>query len=111
MEIRERAKGHAIVLDLHGPLSRESGATAELALTVNRLIADGYRVILLNVAEVALVDSVVLASIAQCHTTATRAGVTLKLLNPTNRMRELLATTRLDRFIGLAASEEEELGG
>ena len=111
MELRERPYGQAIVLDVHGPLNRESGATVELAMTVKRLIGTGYRLILLNVAELTMIDSVVLGAITQCHTSASRAGVKLKLLNPTDRMRELLAMTRLDRFIDLATSEEAELGG
>jgi hypothetical protein len=45
------------------------------------------------------------------HTTAIRAGVTLKLLNATDRLRELLVVTTLDRFIDVAASERAELGG
>ena len=111
MDLRERVYGQTIVLDLHGPLTRESGATVELATTVKRLVADGYRVILLNVAELSMIDSIVLGTITQCHTSAARAGVTLKLLNPTDRLRELLAMTHLDRFIGVAVSEEAELGG
>ena len=111
MELRERPYGQTMVLDIHGPLSRETGATVELALAVKRLIREGYRVILLNVGELQLIDSVVLGTITQCHTTSARAGVRLKLLNPTHRMRELLAMTRLDRFIDLAASEDAELGG
>jgi anti-sigma B factor antagonist len=111
MDLRERPKGHAIVLDIHGALDRETGATVELALTVKRLIAEGYRIILLNVEEVTAIDSVVLGAITQCHTSASRAGVTLKLLHPTNRLRELLSMTRLDRFIDLATSEDAELGG
>jgi len=111
MPLQERPYGRVVVVDVSGPLDRQSGATVELAGAVKRLIAADYKVILLNVAGLAMVDSIVLGAITQSYTTATRARVTFKLVNATDRMRELLAMTHLDRFIEVAVSEDAELGG
>jgi len=109
MELHERPYGAVVVVDIHPPIDRESGATAELVLALKRLVSSGYTLILLNVAELTLIDSVLLGAITQAHTTATRSGVKLKLLNVSDRLRELLVITKLDRFIEMAASEQQEL--
>ncbi len=111
MELQERPYGAIVVVDVHLPIDREIGATTQLVLALNRLVNSGYTLILLNVAELTSIDSVLLGAITQAHTTATRSGVKLKLLNVSERLRELLVITKLDRFIEVAASEEHELGG
>lgn len=111
MELHERPYGAIIVVDIHGPVDRESGATTQLVVALKRLVGSGYKVILLNVEELIAIDSVLLGAITQAHTTAVRAGVRLKLLNVGDRLRELLVITKLDRFIEVAASEDKEIGG
>jgi anti-anti-sigma factor len=111
MELQERPYGAIVVVDVHLPIDRESGATTQLVLALKRLVNSGYTLILLNVAELTSIDSVLLGAITQAYTTATRSGVKLKLLNVSDRLRELLVITKLDRFIEVAASEEKELGG
>lgn len=111
MALQERPSGRVVVVDVSGPLDRHSGATVEPAAAVKRLIATDYKLILLNVAGLAMVDSMGLGAITQSYTPATRAGVAFKLLNATDRMRELLALTHLDRFFELAVFEDAELVG
>ena len=111
MELHERPYGAIVVVDVHGPVDRESGATPELVVALKRLMSSGYKTILLNVEELTMIDSVLLGAITQAHTTAVRGGVKLKLVNVSDRLRELLVMTKLDRFIEVAVSEEHELGG
>lgn len=111
MRLHERPYGDTIVVDMQGPVDRESGATTELVATTKQLIARGYKVIVLNVAALDSIDSVMLGAIAQSHTSAIRAGATLKLVNVPERLKELLAMTRLNRFIRTIESEDEELEG
>ena len=111
MQLNERPYGETIVVDIHGPVERECGDAAQLAVTLKRLVTLGYKVILLNVAELTVIDSVILGAIAQAHTTAIRSGAALKLVNVGNRLRELLELTKLDCFIQLGESEDAELKG
>jgi len=111
LRLNERPHGETIVVDIHGPVERESGDTAQLVVTLKRLVTMGYKVVLLNVAELTAIDSVILGAIAQAHTSAVRSGATLKLVNVTDRLRELLAITKLDRFIQTVESEQTELEG
>jgi len=112
VELHERPYGDVVVVDIRGPVKRESGGTTELVIALRRLVrSSNYKLILLNVEEVNDIDSMILGAITQAHTTAIRSGVGLKLLNVTARMRELLAITKLDRFIAIAESEQKELRG
>jgi len=112
VELHERPYGDVVVVDIRGPVKRESGGTTELVIELRRLVrSSNYKLILLNVEEVNDIDSMILGAITQAHTTAIRSGVGLKLLNVTARMRELLAITKLDRFIAIAESEQKELRG
>jgi anti-anti-sigma factor len=109
VDLRERPHGKTIVVDVRGAVDRESGETTRLAIALKHLVNAGYDVILLNVAELDTIDSVLLGAITQAHTTALRSGVKLKLLNVGRRLHNLLVLTKLDRFIEIAASEEQEL--
>jgi anti-sigma B factor antagonist len=111
MQLRERPYGDAVVVDLVGPVERESGDTVQLVLALKRLVTKGYKLVLLNVAKLEAVDSVMLGAIAQAHTSAIRSGASLKLVNVSDRLRDLLAITKLDRFIQTVTSEDDELEG
>ena len=111
MELRERSYGDVIVVDILGPIESDAGDTVHLVASLKRLVGIGYKVVLLNVAALNAVDSVILGAIAQAHTSAIRSGATLKLVNVGDRLRELLAMTRLDRFIETVISENDELEG
>jgi len=112
VELHERPYGDIVVVDIRGPVKRESGGTTELVVALRRLVRSmQYKAILLNVEELNDIDSVLLGAITQAHTTAIRSGVGFKLVNVTARMREVLSITKLDRFIAIAESEQKELGG
>jgi anti-sigma B factor antagonist len=112
VELHERAYGNTVVVDIRGPVKRESGGTTELVEALRGLVrSTNYKTILLNVEDLVDIDSVILGAITQAHTTAMRSGVDLRLLNVTARMRDLLALTKLDRFIAIVESEPKELGG
>ena len=88
-----------IVVDIPCPAEREGGDYTDLRDGVRRLLAEGYKLILVNVAQVTYGDSVLLGAIMQAYTAAIRQGATLKLLHVSVRFRELLAVTKLDRVL------------
>ncbi len=69
-------------------------------------LAQGYQLILLNVAALTYCDSVTLGAIVQAYATALRGGARVKLLHVTKRFRELLVASRLDRILEAADLEE-----
>src|SRR4026207_2262623 len=94
MQIEERAVGDVVVLDLKGKITMGEGDEL-LKDKVNSLVNQGHKKIVLNLAEVPYVDSAGLGEIVRTYTTVSRPGGSMKLLNPTKRLTDLLAITKL----------------
>jgi anti-sigma B factor antagonist len=94
MQIEERNVGDVVVLDLKGKITLGEGDEL-LKDKVNSLVNQGRRKILLNFGEVPYVDSAGLGEIVRTYTTVSRQGGSLKLLNLTKRITDLLAITKL----------------
>src|SRR5262245_48253760 len=99
MLLFERRDGDTMVVDLRGPVDREHGDLNALLTRLRSLANHGCTEITLNVAELTDVDSVVIGAIAHAYISTSRAGATLRLQHPSPALRELLATTKLDRVI------------
>ena len=94
MQIEERAVGDVVVLDLKGKVTLGQGDEL-LKDKVNSLVNQGHRKIVLNLAGVPYVDSAGLGEIVRTYTTVSRQGGSLKLLNLTKRITDLLSITKL----------------
>jgi anti-anti-sigma factor len=92
MTIETHARGVAIV-DPKGRLTVET--VAVFTDVVRHLIEMGQTRILLNLADVPLLDASGIGAIAQAAAAARRDGGELALLNPTARSRHLLTITGL----------------
>jgi anti-anti-sigma factor len=99
MLLFERRHGETIVVDLHGPVDREQGDLPTLLAHLRALTNHGCTDIVLNVEELAHVDSIIVGTIAHAYISASRAGATLRLQHVTPELRQLLAVTKLDRVI------------
>ena len=94
MQIEERTVGDVVVLDLKGKVTLGQGDEL-LKDKVNSLVNQGRRKIILNLADVPYVDSAGLGEIVGTYTTVSKNGGSLKLLNLTKRITDLLAITKL----------------
>ena len=94
MQIQERPVGDVIVLDLKGKITLGEGDEL-LKDKVNSLVSQGQKKIILNLAAVPYIDSAGLGEIVRTYTTVSRQGGSLKLLNLTKRITDLLAITKL----------------
>jgi anti-anti-sigma factor len=61
--------------------------------------ADGKRLVVLDLAEVHAIDAAGLGLLVFLHTSASIGEMELKLINPTQRTRKLLALTNLDSVL------------
>jgi anti-sigma B factor antagonist len=59
------------------------------------MVNQGHKKIVLNLADVPYIDSAGLGEIVRTYTTVSRQGGSLKLLNLTKRITDLLAITKL----------------
>ncbi|MGB7218952.1 MAG: STAS domain-containing protein [Vicinamibacterales bacterium] len=94
MHIDERTVGDVMVLDLKGKITLGEGDEL-LKDKVNSLVNQGQKKIILNLGGVPYVDSAGLGEIVRTYTTVSRQGGSLKLLNLTKRITDLLAITKL----------------
>lgn len=82
------------ILDISGRITMGEGSVA-LRERVRDQIATGRQQIIINLADVDYVDSSGLGELISAFTTAKNRGVTLKLLNLTKRIDELMQITKL----------------
>src|SRR5499433_434089 len=94
MQIEQRAVGDVVILDLKGKITLGEGDEL-LKDKVNSLVNQGHKKIVLNLADVPYIDSAGLGEIVRTFTTVSRQGGSLKLLNLTKRISDLLAITKL----------------
>jgi anti-sigma B factor antagonist len=106
MQIEERSVGGVVVLDLKGKVTLGDGDEL-LKDKVNSLVNQGHRKIVLNLAGVPYIDSAGLGEIVRTYTTVSRQGGSLKLLNLTKRISDLLSITKLLTVFETFDSEKE----
>ena len=106
MQISERAVGDVVILDVKGRITLGDGDEV-LKDKVNAVVGKGQKKILLNLADVPYVDSAGLGEIVRTYTTVSRQGGSLKLLNLTKRISDLLAITKLLTVFETFESEPE----
>jgi anti-sigma B factor antagonist len=94
MQIEQRAVGEVTVLDLKGRVTLGEGDEL-LKDKVNSLLNQGLKKIVLNLAGVPYIDSAGLGEIVRTYTTVSKQGGSLKLLNLTKRITDLLSITKL----------------
>ena len=94
MQIDERKLGEVVILDLKGKLTLGDGDEL-LRSKINGLVQAGQKRIVLNLGDVPYIDSAGLGEVVRTYTTVSRQGGTLKLLNLTKRIQDLLAITKL----------------
>jgi anti-sigma B factor antagonist len=108
MDIKERVVGGVSILDLSGKIVLGEG-DVQLKERIKDLLGDGQRRILLNLAEVNYIDSAGLGTLIGSYTTAKRDGGSLRLVNLTKRIQDLLAITKLITVFETFDSEAEAL--
>ena len=106
MQIEERTVGDVMVLDLKGKITLGEGDEL-LKDKVNSLVNQGHKKIVLNLADVPYIDSAGLGEIVRTYTTVSRQGGSLKLLNLTKRITDLLSITKLLTVFETFDSESE----
>jgi anti-sigma B factor antagonist len=94
MDITERAANGVTILDITGKIVLGEGDVA-IKERIKDLLADGQRKMLLNLGSVSYIDSAGLGTLISSYATVKREGGTMKLVNLTKRVQDLLAITKL----------------
>jgi anti-sigma B factor antagonist len=107
MHISERKIGDVVVVDVSGKITLGEGGDAVLKDKMRSLVQQGQTKLLLNLGDVSYVDSAGLGEIVQSYATVNKNGGTLKLLNVTKRIKDLLSITKLLTVFETYDSEAE----
>lgn len=108
MQIAERSSGNVRVLDLSGQITFTQGDLL-IKDKINSLVHQGHKNILVNMANVTHVDSAGLGELVGAYTTVAKAGGSMKLVNLTKRLHDLLSITKLLTVFDTFDSEQEAL--
>jgi anti-sigma B factor antagonist len=107
--IERRDVNDVVILQVSGEITYGKGSDVVLRTTVDTVIAEGMRKLILNVSGVTYVDSAGLGQLAQIQTQAGRSQVALRLASLSKRLRELLLATRLLPLFQVYETEAEAL--
>ncbi|HEX8029279.1 MAG TPA: STAS domain-containing protein [Vicinamibacterales bacterium] len=108
MDIAKRRVGDITILDLKGKLTIDDGAEL-LRDTVASVVFQGEKKILLNLAGVPYMDSGGLGELVRCSLITSRASGSVKLLNMTSKITDLLTITKLSNVFDTFDSEAAAL--
>jgi len=109
MQIAERSVGNVKVLDLSGQITLVKGDDQLLKDKVNSLVHQGHKNILVNLGGVTHMDSAGLGELVAAYITVTKAGGSMKLVNLTKRLEDLLSITKLLTVFDTYDSEKDAL--
>jgi anti-anti-sigma factor len=108
LEISKRMVNGVTILDLQGRATIGAN-TDKLDHALRRLVADGTLNVLMNLAQVTMMDSSGIAALVGTYVSLTREGGSLKLSRPSSRVREVLRVMRLLNSIPTFENEAEAL--
>ena len=108
LTITERQAGDVTILDMSGKVTIGDGSVA-LRTVIRRLLQEGKKKILLNLAGVGYIDSSGIGELVSSFTTTNKEGGQLKLLNLTKKLQDLLAITKLLTVFDVFDNEGEAL--
>ena len=100
MNIETRIVQGVTIIDIEGKITIGEGS-AEIRKTIRSLVQSGQKKVLLNLGEVKILDSTGIGELVSSFTHVADQGGTLKLLNLTKRLKELLAIDQHERLTPL----------
>ena len=107
MQIEELSVGDIVVLAVSGEMTLDLGGRSVLKDKVRSLLGQGRRRLLIDLKNVSRVDSAGLGELVQASfVTSKDAGASLKLMNLTDNLKELLRSTRLDSVFEICDNAE-----
>ncbi len=109
INISERQAGDVTILDLDGKVTIGEGSVA-LRNAIRRLLGEGKNKILMNLGGVGYIDSSGIGELVSSFTAVNKEGGTLKLLNLTQKIQDLLAITKLLTVFDVFENEGDALG-
>ena len=109
MQLEQRVTGNVAIVKVTGDITLNKGGDVLLKDKVQSLIQQGQKNVLIDLGGVSYVDSAGLGELVQAYATTKNRGGSLKLVNVTKRLRDLLVVTKLLTVFDTFDSEAEAL--
>ena len=106
MTLNTRETGGVTIVDIGGRITVQEGAEPFRDLA-RQLLEHGHAKIVLNMKDVPYIDSTALGEIIRTYTSATRQNGSIKLLNVSAHVHQLLVITSLLSVFDLFESEDD----
>lgn len=108
MKATVRQIGKVSVLDVSGKITIGEGDVI-LRERVTELLEGGHKNLLLNLEKVGYMDSAGIGELVACYKRAKEKSGTVKLLNPSGKVYDLLQLTKLEEVFETYRDEKEAL--
>ncbi len=108
MKIGKRKKGDVTILDLKGKILVGEGID-ELRSSIDGSVKEKESKILLNFENVPYLDSTGLGEVVRSYTSVRKMGGTIKIVNLTNKVKDLLSVTKLITVFETFEDEDKAL--
>ncbi len=108
LRMNKRQVDSVTVIDMSGKIILGE-ETAQLRETVKKILSEGNDRILLNLSDVTYIDSSGLGLLVSCFATTSRKGGQIKLLNLTNKVKEVLQITKLSTVFDIFEDENKAI--
>ena len=109
MKARVRQVGQVAIVDIEGKITIGEGDMV-LRDRVVDLLDKGSHAIVLNLEKVTYMDSAGIGELVACYKRAKEKGGTVKLLNPSGKVLDLLTLTKLEEVFETYRQEQEAVG-
>ena len=107
-QVATREAGQVAIIDLKGGMTVASGIGL-LRQQVRSLVAAGHKNVLVNLKELIYLDSAGMGELVSACTTLRNLGGDLRLVNPQERVRNLLQMTKLGSIFSVFGDEQAAL--
>jgi anti-sigma B factor antagonist len=108
MKIERRKKSGVVILDLKGKILTGDAIT-EIRATINNLVKENETKVVFNFADVPYLDSTGLGEIVRSFTSIKKIDGTVKILNLTSRVKDLMTITKLITVFECFEDEEKAI--
>jgi anti-anti-sigma factor len=106
MHVEIRKNADVVIVDLNGKLTAGLGDQI-LRDTIDELLGEGWKKILLNLSRVTFIDSAGVGELVAGLKTVKRLGASLRLLNTSERVQSTLYIAKLLPVFEIYSSEAE----
>ena len=95
MQLEQKIQDNVAIITVTGDITLNKGGDVLLKDKVQSLIQQGHKNLVIDLGGVSYVDSAGLGQLVHAYATTKNKGGSLKLLNVTKRLKDLLVVTKL----------------